>query len=270
MTDKARDRAYKRKKNMTPFWVTLCSLLVLGAVIAGFLYAGDLIGDSGSGTAAKEGDGPAVRTDIPAYDSELIFGVSPDAGIIDSLILCRLDSEKGTLRFDLIDPGMSYNMSASLYSELSLLNIRIPQTGRFGGLMGYCSEEGAFDAGRKIAAEQLAVEIKHYSAFDSRDLDAYIAISGKEGEKSLMFKIEPSDAKSSSYGTAGTMMGFIKEFFGKAIESDRTVDDRMIYLEALDALENRDITAETIPVKKHNETMELDIQGWHKKESGKK
>lgn len=264
MNDKARGRTFKRRKNMTPFWVALCTLLVLGAVIAGFLYAGDLIDTVGSppGTEASTAE-PEKETNISLCDSELIFGVSPDAGKIDSLILCRLDSGEGKLRFDLIDPGMSYNMSGSLYSELSLLNIRIPQTGRFGGLIGYCSEDGAYDAGRKIAAELLAVDIGHYSCFDSRTLDEYISISGKEGEKKLLLKVDTSDAKSAAYGTPGTAMGFIKEFFGKTLKSDRTVDDRMVYLEVVDALENSDISAGTVPVTRHNETMELDVRGWH-------
>ncbi|MCR5431536.1 MAG: hypothetical protein K6E95_03150 [Lachnospiraceae bacterium] len=266
MNNKARDRADRRKKkNMTPFWVALCTLLVLGAVVTGFLYAGDLIGEVDSEVKAqKEIEEPEVKSDIPSYDSELFFGVSPDVGIIDSLFLCRLDSQKGTLRFDLIDPGMSFSMSGSLYSELSMINIRIPQTGRFGGLLGYCTGEGAYDAGRKIAAEMLGQDIGHYTSFDSRVLAEYISVSGKEGERSLSLKIDTTDAKSPKYGTSGTMMGFIKELFGKAIESDRTIDERLVYLEALDALENSDITVETVPVKKHNETMELDTQGWRK------
>ena len=273
MTDKARDRAGKRRKNLTPVWVALCSLLVVIAVVAGFVYAGDLIKEVDTESRAEKQKTEAsdeTETDIPAYDSELIYCVSPDAGVIDALILCRLDSRKGKLRFDLIDPGMSYNMSGSLYSELSSFNIRLPQTGRFGGLLSYCSGDGAFDAGRKIAEEMLAVEIDHFSSFDSRTLDKYISVTGKDGEKTLSLKISPAEAKGSDYGTAGTMMGFVKDLFSEAISSDRSIDDRLVYLEALDAIGDGDVSTGTVPVTVHNESMELDASGWRKSESGKK
>ena len=71
MTDKARIRAGKRtKKNMTPLVVTLCTLLVLAAVVAGFVFAGGLIQDTQSPAAcSKETDEPATGADIPEYDS---------------------------------------------------------------------------------------------------------------------------------------------------------------------------------------------------------
>ncbi|MBR6293542.1 MAG: hypothetical protein IKR54_03025 [Lachnospiraceae bacterium] len=270
MTDKARIRAGKRtKKNKTPLVVALCTLLVLAAVVAGFVFAGGLIQDAQSPAAgSKETDEPATGADIPEYDSELIYGVSPETGIINSLVLCRLDSKKGSLKLSLIDPAMSYSMSGSLYSELSTLNIRLPQDGRFGGLLGYCSGDSGLDAGRRIAEEMLAVEIDHYSSFDSRVLGEYISVSGKEGEKELTVKLSPSDAKGAKYGTAGTMMGFVKEFFGKALASDRTVDDRLVYLEVFDALGDGDITTQSVPVTVHNETMELDVSGWNKLRKG--
>jgi len=272
MNDYARGRAAKRKKkNMTPFWVVLCTLLVIAAVIAGFIYASDLIKDVDDEIMLKNDSEPTdSKTDIPAYDSELIYGISPDSGTIDSIILFRLDSQKGSLRLNLIEPGMNYSISGSLYSELSALNIRIPQTGRFGGLVDYCSDNSAYDAGRQIAEELLAVEIDHYSTIDSRILSEYVTISGKEGEKSCSLRIGIKDMKGSGYETPGTMMGFIKTFFGKTIDSDRSVDDRLVYLEALDDLKDSDITVKTVPVTKHNESMELNVSEWRKSESDKK
>jgi len=270
MTDRARARAGKRtKKNMTPLVVTLCTLLVLAAVVAGFVFAGGLITDAGSpATGDKETSSPVTGPDIPAFDSELIYGVSPDTGTINSIILCRLDSQKGTLKLSLIDPAMSYSMSGSLYSELSTLNIRLPQNGRFGGLLGYCSGDSGLDAGRRIAEEMLAVEIAHYSSFDSKVLGEYISVSGREGEKEISLKMSPSEAKGSKYGTSGTMMGFVKELFGKALASDRTVDDRLVYLEVFDELGDGDVTADSVPVTVHNETLELDVSGWNKMRKG--
>ncbi|MCR5431072.1 MAG: hypothetical protein K6E95_00795 [Lachnospiraceae bacterium] len=272
MNDKARGRAGKRtKKNMTSFWVVLCALLVIAAVIAGFLYASDLIKDTDI-TGKKEGKVKTTENvkDIPAYDSELLFCVSPDSETIDSIVLCRLDSQKKSLKLNLIEPSLSYSMSGSLYSELSSVNIRLPQTGRFGGLLGYCSGSSAYDAGVKIAEELLAVDIMHYSVFDSRVMGEYISVNGKNGEKSISLKLGVEDAKSSEYETPGTMMGFVKKLFEKAIDSDRSVDDRLVYLEALDELKDSDIIIGKVPITKHNESMELDVQEWHRSETGKK
>ncbi|MCR4720195.1 MAG: hypothetical protein K5655_00535 [Lachnospiraceae bacterium] len=267
MTDKARDRAGKRtKKNMTPFWVTFCTFLVLAAVVAGFLYAGDLIKENETDKEPETDIGQTTgKTDIEADDSELIFAVNRDLGTIDFLILCRLDSRKNRLRLSLIEPEMSYTMSASLYSELSTLNVRLPQNGRFGGLTGYCTE-GTFDTGRKIAAEMLAVDVKHYSSFDSKVIDELITVSGNAGERVLSLDVYPSQAKSAMYGTPGTMLGFVKKLFTDTVESDRTTDDRLIYLEAFDALGDSDVITETVPVKKHNESTELDVSEWRRQQ----
>ena len=99
-------------------------------------------------------------------------------------------------------------------------------------------------------------------------LGEYISVSGKEGEKELTVKLSPSDAKGAKYGTSGTVMGFVKEFFGKALASDRTVDDRLVYLEVFDALGDGDVTVQSVPVTVHNETTELDVSGWNKLRKG--
>ncbi len=264
MADKTRDRADKHtKKNMTPLVVTLCTLLVLAAVIAGFLYAGDIIGSSeNSGKSGKDLQKETLAPELSVTDSEIIYGIDREENRIDTIVVCRLDSGKGELCLDLVEPEMSYLMSATLYNELSVLNIRIPQAGRFGGLLGYCSGSGAYDAGRKIASEVLAVDVKHYSCFDNEVLEKYIDVSGKEGERVLSLRVLPSQAGSGQFGTPGTMMGFVKEFFGEAFESDRGVDDRLAYLEAFDALGDEDVKTDTVPVIIHNEYLEPDASGW--------
>jgi len=264
MADKTRDRADKRtKKKQTTLVVSLCTLLVLAAVIAGFLYAGDIIGSSeNTGKSVKDTLRETEPVELSVTDSEIVFGIDRAAGTIDTIVICRLDSGKGILCLDLIEPEMSYLMSSTLYNELSALNIRIPQAGRFGGLLGYCSDRGAFDAGRKIASEMLAVDIKHYSSFDKEVLEKYIDVSGEKGERSLSLRVTPTQAKSGGFGTSGTSMGFVKELFGKALESDRGVDDRLLYLEAFDALDDGDVITDTVPVIIHNESLELDASGW--------
>ena len=269
MKNKTRDRIQKReRKNLTPLWVTLCSLLVVAAVVAGFLFAGDIIKNS-PGDAAGEnrtGQETAGSVNIPVCDSELLYGVDGTSGEIEAIILCRLDSGKNTLRLDFIDPAINYSMSGSLYSELSALSIRIPQAGKFRGLYGYCSGEEAFDAGRRIASEMLAVDIGHYSVFDIGNLVGYFYFPGTDGKKELYAKVTPSSAKGAGFGTPGTVMGFVKTFFGEATSSDRTIDDRLVYLEALDSLGDGDVVTGSVPVTVHNETIELDASGWRRME----
>jgi len=266
MTKKARGRAKKgTKKNMTTVWVLLCIFLVLIAAVAGFVLSSDIIKSVKSSRSSGESETPATPLgQIPVCDSEIIYGISPDAETVDMIILVRLDTKKGSLRLDALDPAVTYSMSGSLYSELSSINVKLPQTGKFRGLVKYCSQENACEAGRKITSELLGEEILHYSCFDTQVLSEFVSFAGKDANREFKLLVTLESVKGTKYKTAGSTIGFIKELFSQTLYSDRSMDERLIYLEAVDNLDEDDVTVKTVPLKVHNETVEVDAGGWRK------
>ena len=198
-------------------------------------------------------DNTAVLTKTP---TEIIFDVDPETRQIDQMLVVILRSGEGKLDIIRIDTDVSYTMSAGLYTALTPDNTVLPQTVTFSRLYKYYDNDKAFDAGRRIAAEMLSIDIIYYTAMKDDDFDRIFRIT-KYSDGTITNFSESLDTMKGEYGTGGSMKGFLEVHFSGAVTSWST-EQKLRYLDTWDLLDERDVTFIDAPVIERNESAALD------------
>lgn len=235
-------------------------VLILAAAGAGLYLAGVLKEDvpAHRNFVVKE---KIMQDGLSENDRELIYVLNPEGDAIESLIVSELDAKNGELSYYLLDNQIGYTMTGTLFSTLTVTNIRLPQTVILGNLCSYYGSDDFLDAGRRIIEEMLGAEIKSYIVFTAEELADYIYVGGRNHDR-LKPGSTLSELKEKYTDTVGSLLGAIKAF-SEGRKSNRSAQDRIRYLEVLDGLDDEDVFLETVPTQEHNETVSLDYSGWN-------
>lgn len=259
-TVQSRSKKTGTGKRHTLLKITIYILLIAAAVGGGLYLAGVLKEDAPQHRNFVVSE-KITQDGLRENDRELIFSVNPESGDIDGLIVSELDCINTELSFYLLDNDIAYTMSGSLFSTLTVSNIRLPQTVTLGRLYSYYGSEDVYDAARRIVEEMLGVEIPSYIVYENDELSRYITIGGRNDDR-LKLHAPFTQLVNGLTDTPGSSLGAVKKLTeGK--KSNRTVDDRIRYLEVIDGLTDDDVYLETVPVKEHNESVEVDYSSWY-------
>ncbi len=246
----------------------LFSLPVILAVIGGLILAKKLSfypevsnGQAGTYEEANPGSGDSVDT-LPgkAVFNEIIFSTDFETKAVTNIMVSVLNCMERKLDFVRISPQISYTMTENLYSKLIPDNPKLPQTVLLSELYDYYESDRAYSAGARIVSEMLGCTIDCYTAADKEIFDKHIFFREEESGINASCMITGDDAKNAFWGTEGSAEGYI----GYAVKNtltDFSLENRMVYLDIYNDLGQEDITFWDAPVKKNNETYELDVNG---------
>lgn len=279
----------------------LCILLVVMAAVGGYAYSRKLAGDitseaekdafdpaagmetptsdvaagieaSASGELwhpdNNQNDGAALEdsSSEPAYDTtvkltplNLIFGTNPGTGRIEHMVIECLDSLNFAITYIYIEPEISYTMSSTLYRKLANKNALLPQSVTFTELYNYYKNDKAYEAGRSILSEMLGYEIDYYTALPLGDFMSVFRIVNETDGK-LAKPIATKEQVFSKSEAGDTSADYIKLKLKNAVTS-WPEELRMKYVPIYDSVEASAVKSRFAPVKRSNETTELDCSG---------
>lgn len=288
---KGPDTGRKAAKNNGFLILIMCLMLVTLAVFGGYALAryirsggsgtkpqnetagptgGSGINDGRDGSGADNGDWlPTDRVSgnnntqgnnstavLAKNPSEIIFSVDPDTRKIREMLVGILRTGVAKLDYIRIDTGVSYTMSAGLYTGLTPDNTTLPQTVTFSELYKYYNNDKAFDAGRRIVSEMLSCDVIYYTAMTDADFKKIFNTDEYSGGTVTGFAMDLSSMKD-GYGTDGSLKGFIAASFSSA-STNWPADERLRYLDTWDLLDERDVKFTDAPVEEKNESKILD------------
>ncbi|MCQ2496650.1 MAG: hypothetical protein MJ131_08685 [Lachnospiraceae bacterium] len=191
----------------------------------------------------------------------LVFATNPGTGKIEHIILEGLDCVQPLLSFIYIDPDISYTMSSGLFRKLANKNALLPQTVTFSELYRYYENDKAYEAGQSILGEMLGLEIDYYTALTLADFMSVFRIEatntddGKKTNRAVL-NITRKQAFESSKN-ADSSADYMNTKLKNALSS-WTYEQRTAYIPLLDSLEASQLQYLSAPVKRNNESTELD------------
>lgn len=258
-------------KRISAAGLIFCIILVLAAGFAGYRlsteYKNRLLEQNG----IKSGEGNSGANNSVANNAEgytalnmtpvnVVFEVNSETGRIENILIEILRCASVRLDYIRIAPEVSYTMTSTLYSTLTVDNTELPQTVTLSELYRYYHNEHAYEAGVKILSEMLNYNIKYYTAIFDTELERVMTIQDSSTGLSMGFCVSSKEARGTAYGSEGSVKGIIEKCLENAA-TDWEVSDRLRYLDTYDALTEESVTFTNAPVKELNETCELDITG---------
>lgn len=226
-----------------------------------------------NGLDEAEDDG----TSLSQMPVNIMFVNNPASGKLEHMVLEVLNCSEPVAAYIYIDPAISYTMSSDLFRKLANQNALLPQTVTFSRLYSYYDSEKAYDAGRRILAEMLGIEINYYTAFNIGDfMSAFSVIEEASDSGTLKKAVFHSENNRffSNPEKSGQEEGSLEKALKNAV-SNWKHETRKKYALVYEQLRESDIFCESAPVIRNNESCELDCSRtadiiWTKCRIGKK
>lgn len=179
--------------------------------------------------------------------SHLIYAWDEETEEVERLLLAVLDCARVELDYVEIPADTRFTLSAALFSDLTAVNVAVPQLVTLSALYKYFGNEQAFSCGRRIVEELLGITI-----------DAYIMLPSETYfEIFQQLPIETSLAQFYQPGLeirlmrAGSLKQYLTELYDKS-ETELTLDTFLFYLETYEGLTNYKINYHTLPGSRDN------------------
>lgn len=152
-------------------------------------------------------------------------------------------------------PGESrYFMSQSVYRELSLELVTLPQMITFSELYTYYGKKEAFAAGAKVVGDMCGVTDVYYTVMDSDKFCEIFSIEENYYGMKLSLALTNEDVRSGGVGS-------VKEYMERELRLLKTnwsLEERLVYLELYDGLSESDVLCFEVPGVRGSSGYEVD------------
>lgn len=256
----------KRKRRKTNVFLSfILDILIITAAVAAGLFGVSLLRVDTSEIKARaaeeitKAEGKGNISELPALTTlDLLYGYNTETGEVEYMAIEILDCIAGELIMVKIPVEISYTMSSQLYRELAETNIELPQTVTFSELYRYYHDERAFEAGCRMLSELISFNILSYTAVPLEDFCLLYEPEDRSYEETaLRYAVTEEQVKNWSPESCGSVKAFLEKLLADAV-TNRTVAERLRYLDVYDNLNEERVISTVAPVISGNERSEAD------------
>lgn len=237
--------------------LTITALLLLTVVLL-FVFGGKGL----AVTPANEAN-PPESEDIREYlqpsgalsaKLNIIYDFDSEEGQIHHVLFEVLSPAHERLSYIVLPSGSRYFCSDTLYRELSLSLVTVPQMITFEEMYEYYGSEEAFAAGAKVAGELCGIKDSYYTVMDPELFGELFEVTETPLGASVKVAAEVETVKRGS----GSVKAYLTELCEK-VNTDWSLSDRLVYLELFDKLSDKSILTFAVPGSRSGLGWEIDF-----------